>query len=226
LDERAVREQMVFGCQILSRRGLVEGFGHLSARLEDASVLITPRKPLLLVEPNEIVHLDAAGEQLDGAGDPPVEANMHLAAYRRRPEVHAVARTHSSITTAFAAAGQSIRPLHGLGSHLGEEVPVYADISLVSSELLAEEVVASLGHHEAVLLRGNGTLIVAPSLVEAVIRAIWLEESASVEWHIRAMGERPIWLTGEEVDARRVVDASEPTRAWDYEVAMLRRGWL
>lgn len=218
---------MVLGCQILSRRRLVEGFGHLSARLDDGGVLITPRKPLLLVDLGEIVHLDAAGQQVGGSGVPPVETNMHLAAYRRRSDVHALARTHSFMTTAFSAAGQSVRPVHGFGSHLGEEVPVHADIGLVSNELLAEEVVATLGHGDAVLLRGNGTLVVAPTFVEAVMRAIWLEESATLEWRIRAMGREPIWLTGEELDARRAIDLpGELDRAWDYELAMLRRSWL
>jgi ribulose-5-phosphate 4-epimerase/fuculose-1-phosphate aldolase len=225
LDEGELREQIVVGCQILSRRGLVEGFGHLSARLDDGSLLITPRKPLLLVERDDIVRLDSTGQQVGGSAQSPLEANMHLVAYRRRPEIRAIARTHSFMTSAFAAAGQSIRPVHGLGANLGEEVPVYADIGLVSNDLLAEQVVATLGHHEAMLLRGNGTLVVAPSLREAVMRAIWLEESATIEWRIRAMGAKPIWLTGEEVDARRSIEPSDAVRAWDYEVAMLSRGW-
>jgi len=226
VDERALREQIVVGCQILSRRGLVEGFGHLSARLDDGSVLITPRKPLLLVEPNDIARLDSAGQPVGGSGQSPLEANMHLVAYHRRPEIRAIARTHSFMTSAFAAAGQSIRPVHGLGTNLGEEVPVHSDIGLVSNDLLAEQVVATLSHHEAVLLRGNGTLVVAPSLSEAVMRSIWLEESATLEWRIRAMGGKPIWLTGEEVDARRSIEPNDAVRAWDYEVSMLRRGWL
>ena len=35
MDEADLRTMMVTGCRILSRRGLVEGFGHLSVRLED-----------------------------------------------------------------------------------------------------------------------------------------------------------------------------------------------
>ncbi len=222
MDERQLREQITIGCRILSRRGLVEGFGHLSARLDDGSVLITPRKALLLVEPDEIVRIDAGGGQTAGSGAPPVETAMHVAAYRARPDVAAIARTHSFTTSAFAAMGRPIRPVHSFGTHLGDEVPVHPHIELVSNEERAAAVVATLGSHDAVLLRGNGTLITAPTLVEAVMRAIWLEESAALQWQIAAAGGEPIYYTRMEVATRRMMDMPhEPIRAWDFEVAML-----
>jgi ribulose-5-phosphate 4-epimerase/fuculose-1-phosphate aldolase len=221
MDEGELREQIAVGCRILSRRGLVEGFGHISARLEDG-FLVTPRKALLLVEPGEIVRLDASGKQTGGTGAPPVETAMHLAAYRARPDVSAISRTHSFYTSSFAAMGRSIKPVHSFGTHLGDEVPIHPDVELVSNEERARAVVTTLGRHDAVLLRGNGTLITAPSVVEAVMRAIWLEESAAIQWRIRAVGGEPIYYTRIEVATRRVMDMPhEPVRAWDFEVAML-----
>jgi ribulose-5-phosphate 4-epimerase/fuculose-1-phosphate aldolase len=222
MDEAQLREQMAIGCRILSRRGLVEGFGHISARLDDGSVLMTPRKALLLVEPEEILRVDASGKQTGGTGSPPVEIAMHLAAYRARPDVMAISRTHSFTTSAFASMGRSIRPVHSFATHLGDEVPVHPHIELVSNEERAAGVVATLGQHDAVLLRGNGTLITAPTLVEAVMRAVWLEESAMIQWQIAAAGGEPIYYTRIEVATRRMMDMpNEPVRAWDYEVAML-----
>jgi ribulose-5-phosphate 4-epimerase/fuculose-1-phosphate aldolase len=222
MDEAQLREQMAIGCRILSRRSLVEGFGHISARLDDGSVLITPRKALLLVAPAEIVRVDATGKQNAGSGAPPVEVAMHVAAYRARPDVLAIARTHSFVTSAFAAMGRSIRPVHSFGTHLGDEVPVHPHMALVSDQERAAGVIATLGQRDAVLLRGNGTLITAPTVIEAVIRAIWLEESATIQWRIGAFGGEPIYYTPEEVAARRVMDMPhEPVRAWDFEVAML-----
>src|SRR4051812_42056889 len=113
MNEAELRAQMVLGCRILSRRGLVEAFGHLSARLDDGTVLMTPRKALLLVEADEICHLDPDGKQIGGMGSPPVETNMHLTAYRRRPDVKAISRTHSFVTSAFAAMGRPVRAIHG-----------------------------------------------------------------------------------------------------------------
>lgn len=222
MDEAVLRDQMATGCRILSRRGLVEGFGHLSARLPDGSVLITPRKALLLVQPDEIVRLDPSGEQTGGTGSGPVETAMHLAAYRHRQDVQAISRTHSLTTSAFAAMGRAIRPVHNFGTHLGDEVPVYPDMALVGTPELGAAVAHILGDRDAVLLRGNGTLITAPTLVEAVMRAIWLEESALIQWRVLAASGAPIYFTPEEVARRRVMDMPhEPVRAWEYEVAML-----
>lgn len=223
MDENELRQQIVLGCRILSRRGLVEGFGHVSARLDDGAV-ITPRKALLLVEADEIVRLDASGNQTGGTGSPPVETPMHLAVYRARPDVGAIARTHSPTTSSFAAAGRSIYPVHAFGTHLGGEVPVYTDTSLVSNGERGDTLARTLGEGDAVLLRGNGTLVTAPTVVEAVMRAVWLEESAAIQWRLRGMGAEPIVFTPEQVAARRVQDMPhEPVRAWDYEVAMLRQ---
>jgi ribulose-5-phosphate 4-epimerase/fuculose-1-phosphate aldolase len=223
MDEGELRAAIVTGCRILSRRGLVEGFGHISVRLDDGSVLITPRKALLLVEAEEIVHLDSSGRQVGGKGSPPVETSMHLAVYGARPDVAAISRTHSFMTSSFASMGQPIRAVHSFGTHLGEEVPVHADMALVSTGDRARDVVATLGSFDAVLLRGNGTLITAPTLVEAVMRAVWLEESAAIQWRILAAGGEPIYYTPEEVGIRRVMDMPhEPVRAWEFEVARLQ----
>ncbi len=222
MTEAELRVQMVLGCRILSRRGLVEGFGHISARLDDGTVLMTPRKALLLVEAEEIVHLDPRGKQIGGTGSAPVETNMHLAAYRHRPDVQAISRTHSFTTSSFAAMGRPVRAVHSFGTHLGETVPIYPNLALVSNEERANAVAATLGEGDAVLLRGNGTLITAPDVVQAVMRAIWLEESAQMQWRIFAAGAEPTYLTSEEVAQRRVMDMPhEPIRAWDFEVAML-----
>lgn len=224
VNEDEIRSDMAVGCRILSRRGLVEGFGHLSVRLEEGAVLITPRKALLLVEADEIVRLDPDGRQTGGTGAAPVETPMHLAVYRSRPDVGAIARTHSPAAAAFAAMGRPIRPVHAFGTHLGDEVPVYPDISLVSTIERGTAVAEALGPGDAVLLRGNGTLVTAPTLVEAVMRAIWLEESALLQWRIGAMGGEPILFTHDEVARRRVMDMPhEPIRAWEYEVATLDR---
>lgn len=219
---------MALGCRILTRRGLVEGFGHLSVRLADGVVLITPRKALLMVEADEIVRLDASGKQTGGSGSPPVESHMHLAVYRRRPDVGAIARTHSPLAAAFAAMGRPVRALHGFGTHLGEEVPVYPEVSLVSTAERGASVVDALGDRPATLLRGNGTLVTGPDLTQAVMRAIWLEESAGIQWRIQAAGGHPIFFTPEEVAARQQMDMPhEPVRAWEFEVAMLRQaGWV
>jgi HCOMODA/2-hydroxy-3-carboxy-muconic semialdehyde decarboxylase len=211
---------MVTGCQILSDQGLVEGFGHLSARLPSGQVLMTPRKPLALVQPEDLVTLDLDGQVVRGAR-PALEVAMHLAVYRARPDVQAIARTHSRACAVLGVLGWPVRAVHGFGCHLGAVVPVYDDVGLVHDRAAGEAVAAALGAHAALLLRGNGTLVTAPSLVEAVVRAIWLEEAAAIQLAARSAGGEPRYFTPEEVARRGAQDrADEPHRAWAFYTAL------
>ena len=220
-DASDLAEQIVTGCAILSEQGLVEGFGHLSARLPGDRILMTPRKALALVRDDELLTLDAGGNVLEGEGRPALEAAMHLAIYRHRPDVQAIARTHSRACAVFAASGQPVRAVHRFGCHLGAEVPVHADFTLVGARALGDALAAFLGDRQAVLLRGNGTLVTAPSLVEAVTRAVWLEESAAIQLAALSAGLTPQYLTADEAQRAAAMDMPhEPIRAWEFYTAL------
>lgn len=220
-DIDAVKTQMITGCSILSEQGLVEGFGHLSARLPGDRVLMTPRKALALAHADELLVLDRAGNVLEGSGRPAVETAMHLAVYRRRPDVQAIARTHSRGAAVFGALGRPVRAVHRFGCHLGAEVPVFPDFTLVGSPELGERVAEFLGDRQAVLLRGNGTLVTAPTLIEAVVRAIWLEESATIQLAALSTGQEPRYFSAEEAARAAAMDMPhEPIRAWEFYAAL------
>ncbi len=220
-DTPDLKTQMIAGCAILSEQGLVEGFGHLSARLLPDRILMTPRKALALVHADELLTLDLYGNVLQGDGRPAVETAMHLAVYRRRPDVQAIARSHSRGAAVFGATGRPVRAVHRFGCHLGTEVAVHSDFALVGSNDLGERVADFLADRTAVLLRGNGTLITAPSLVEAVMRAVWLEESATLQLAALSAGLEPQYLSPDEVARAAAMDMPhEPQRAWDFYAAL------
>src|SRR5688572_21675852 len=114
-----LRAEVVTACKVLTHFRIVEGFGHVSARVGQNRILITPRRALGLVTEAELVELDLDGQQLAGEGTPPLEVPMHLAVYRRRPDVMAVARGHPRHVAAYACAGAPMKVAHGFGAHLG-----------------------------------------------------------------------------------------------------------
>jgi ribulose-5-phosphate 4-epimerase/fuculose-1-phosphate aldolase len=220
-EDTDLAAQMVTGCTILSEQGLVEGFGHLSARLSGNRILMTPRKALALVQEEELLTLDLEGKMLAGEGRPAVESAMHLAIYRHRPDVQAIARTHSRACAVFAVTDRPVRAVHRFGSHLGAEVPVFPDFTLVGAQALGDRVASFLGDRQAVLLHGNGTLVTAPTLVEAVTRAIWLEESATIQLAAISAGLEPRYLTADEAQRAAAMDMPhEPIRAWAFYAAL------
>lgn len=216
-----LRAEVVTACRVLTHFRIVEGFGHVSARVPGSDrILITPRRALGLVREAELVELDAAGRQVAGEGRPPLEVPMHLAVYRRRGDVAAIARGHPRHVAAFACAGEPLRVAHGFGANLGPVVQVFGQPFLVANEAMAEGVADALGDAEAVILQANGMLAVGQSIAHACVQALFLEETAELQLLAMAAGLAPCFYTPEGAARRHGDDrVHEPVRAWEYYVA-------
>lgn len=119
--------------------GLVEGFGHVSARLDEDTCVVTPQKAPALSTAEEccVVRLD--GSKIAGDGDPPAEVVLHLAIYAARPEVRAISRTHPPSILAFGALGTALPVVHQLGAFVGV-LPLHPDHLLTTTVGQAKEV--------------------------------------------------------------------------------------
>lgn len=196
--------------------GLTEGFGHLSSRLPDGSIAISPAMgPGMAADEGLYVSFSIKGERLDTSELPaPLETSMHLAIYAMREDVSAICRTHSPFMVSYGVRSKELHAFHGFGSMLGESVPFLDFTDLISDSEKAEKVVMSLGSNRGLLLRGNGGLVVGESIKQAVIRAIYLEEAARIAVH--RFETVPQTWSSEEVRSRHVWHAAEVNRAWDY----------
>ncbi len=215
MRDEEIRQEIVRACRVLTRLRLVEGFGHVSARLNDGSVLITPRKGLGLVTDAELVHLSLDGEILN-SGNPPLEAAMHLAVFAARPDVAAISRTHSKYVNVMGIAGQPIEVVHGFGAELRGTVPVHKSPYLVTSHVQGRAVVEALMTAHAVVLPGNGCLVVGDSVGDSCVKAIFLEESAELQFLARQLGPVSPWAP-DAIASRLQSDLpNEPIRAWEF----------
>jgi len=62
---RQLKQDVISACRILSQQKLVEGFGHVSARIPHSDFfLLTPRIALALVTENDLLTINLAGEIL------------------------------------------------------------------------------------------------------------------------------------------------------------------
>ena len=219
-----LRAEVLAACKVLTHFRIVEGFGHVSARLAGTErILITPRRALGLVTEAELVELDLSGRQVAGDGRPPLEVPMHLAVYRRRPDVMAIARGHPRHVAAYACAGEPLRVAHGFGANLGPVVPVFGEPFLVASAAMADGVADALADGAAVILQSNGMLAVGQSVPHACVQALFLEETAELQLLAAGAGFTPRFYSPEGAARRHGDDrAHEPVRAWEYYVAMAR----
>jgi L-fuculose-phosphate aldolase len=162
--------------------------GNLSARTGPDRVLVTAtgvRKRELTAA--SFVEVDLAG-RVRGRGRASTELGMHLAVYRRRPEVGAVVHAHPPVAVGFAAAGI------GLTECLVPEVVVnlgavpltpYATPGTPDLEAAIADAVAG---HDAFLLANHGAVTLGADVDQALDRMETLEHFARVALVSRLLG--------------------------------------
>ena len=213
-----LKKDIVSASRILSHLRLVEGFGHVSARLPDSdSFLITPRIGLAMVREEQLLTMNMKGEVVEGDQPAPFEAWLHTAIMKTKPRINAITRIHARVANIFSVTDRRLEPVHNHGSFFAGGVPVFTTPDLIASEKLGTAVSAALGETPAVLLRGNGQVTVGRTIPEAVMMAIYLEEAAEILYGALQIGT-PIPLTLDE-SKQRQIEALPPVdmeRAWNF----------
>jgi ribulose-5-phosphate 4-epimerase/fuculose-1-phosphate aldolase len=213
--------------RIVHAAGLVNAFGHVSARIPVSETFLFPtRASPALASPKRLLVLDTDGNILDGDGEPNTEFWIHARIYAARPDVSSVAHVHSSACVVLGQIGQPLKVLHNSGGAFADGVPLFERIGLIRTRELGDEVAATLGAGRAMLLRGHGANIAESSVRRAAVIACFLEEAAELQLRaLAAVGGRAEALqayTPEEVGhIRTQIDANGPmNRAWEYYVAL------
>ncbi|MBI4218734.1 MAG: class II aldolase/adducin family protein [Chloroflexi bacterium] len=191
----AQRRALLAAAKAISRQGLVAGTsGNLSMRLEPGFYLVTPTSmPYEDMTGADLVAVDEQLEPVGGDGVPSSESLLHIAVYRARSDVGAVAHTHSIYASAVAAAGNALPPvLDEVVVQLGGAIEC-ADYGPPASEDLARNAVKALGDRRAVLLRNHGVVGVGKTPAEAVNTCALVERVAQVYLFAKlAGGPRPL----------------------------------
>lgn len=166
-------------------KGLVSGkSGNISKRIKGSTgdlVAITPTlKSLSGLSQKDVVLVDMDGNVLT-EGVPSSEVNMHLAIYKKRPDVDAIVHTHSTYATGFAFSSKKIKRLEGFGEI---KKPYLASIEYEKpgSYELAQKVSESIKDEDVLILKNHGVICVGDSLKEAKLLAIFVEEIAKTQF--------------------------------------------
>ena len=196
--------------RIISGAGLVEAFGHVSARAGDG-FMITPTSPLGDVGEDDVLCVGPDGSTGSMSDCTPLEVPMHAAIYAARPDVGAICRTHSPAAVRAGVLGEVPPLLHGLGGLAGE-IALCDRFNLVTDREAGEEIAAALGSADCLLIKGNGSVCTGESLADAVVRARYLEERCAVG-EVPAAGGGPGDV---EIAARARWYERERVRAWAW----------
>jgi HCOMODA/2-hydroxy-3-carboxy-muconic semialdehyde decarboxylase len=225
--DRALIDKLVLANRILYRNGVVDGFGHVSARHDrspDHFLLARSMAPAL-VRRDDILTFDLNGVAQD-AGDrrPYLERFIHAEIYRVRPDVQSVVHSHSPSVIPFGATRQPLRPIFHMSGFLGEGAALF-DIRetagntdmLISNSALGVAMAKALGEKSVVLMRGHGSTVVGSSVEQAVYRAIYAEVNARLQIEATQLGQ-VTYLNEQEARKAAATNDTVLSRPWELWV--------
>jgi L-ribulose-5-phosphate 4-epimerase len=190
----------------LPRAGLVAWTsGNLSARVPGEDLMVIKPSGVAFAEltPASMVVCDLHGAALDDGGPAPSsDAATHGFVYRHRPDVGAVAHTHSPYATAWAARAEAIPcVLTAMADEFGGAIPV-GPFALIGDETIGAGIVDTLDGQRspAVLMRSHGVFTVGATPADAIKAAVMCEDVARTVHLARQLGE-PVPLAEEDIDA-------------------------
>ena len=180
IAEEFAREEIVRLGALLHRNELVHGAeGNLSARVGRERIIVTPaRLPKESLCPAQLLAVTSAGELSDRQTPaaarlrPSSELPMHLECYRRRTDVHAVVHAHPPNLVALSRANKALPAARF--PNLGVTA-----VAERSASAHCRAITALIGQHDAILLRGHGSLTVARDLATAFEMLAVLERAAA-----------------------------------------------
>jgi L-fuculose-phosphate aldolase len=203
VDDQALRLHLAAGRRMLAREGAGSAsFGLLVARRDDGrSVLCTPPGPPELVRPEDLVTLELNADPEMLPESVSRAARVALAILRRRPDVSAVAHTHSRALSVLSTVREPLGMFNEMSTlFFGEQAIAEDDGD--RDPAACERLAAALGEKRVLILPGHGMFAAAATLPDVVIDGIALEKTAVWELAARGYGGEPI--------VQRHIDQTKP----------------
>jgi len=183
-DEAAQREAVVQAVRRLDTLGLNRGStGNASVR-HGAGMLITPTGMGAEVQAADLAWVGWDGA-VQGPWRPSSEWHFHQAAYRARPDLHAVVHSHSTHAAALACLRRPLPAFHYMVAVAGGDSVPLVPYFTFGTEALSQGVAAALADRDACLLANHG--LVAAGRDMAAAMKVLLEIEALCEVYLKAL---------------------------------------
>ena len=230
-------DDLVAANRILSDQGVVDGFGHVSARHpeEPGRFLLARSMAPGLVTADDIMEFNLDGNALDPRGRALyTERFIHSEIYKAHPDITAIVHSHSPSIIPFGVTRAPLRPIYHMSSFLGAGVPIFeireaggpATDMLIRNPELGAALARTLGNSAVVLMRGHGDVVVGESVPQVVFRAIYTEINAKLQAEALRLGEGEVnFLNTEEAAKATATNNAVLCRPWELwkEQALARR---
>jgi ribulose-5-phosphate 4-epimerase/fuculose-1-phosphate aldolase len=229
--DAALLEDIVIGSRVLADFGVLDGFGHVSARhpTNPNHFLMARSLAPALVTADDIMEFDLDGNAVDARGRTVfLERFIHSEIYKARPDVMSVVHTHSAGVIPFSVTKVPLRAMFHNPAFLAAGVPVW-DIRkdfgetnmLVSDAAIGKSLAQTLADKPVVLMRGHGDVTVGPSVKMAVFRAYYTDVDARLQAQAMALGGEVNYLTpgeGEKADKTNFIVLDRIWGVWKMRI--------
>ena len=196
--EPELRQELVNACKVLyAAQAVGDGLGgHLSARLEERSILIKPRPvSWWKLTPDDLIVIDFNGARVDRPGEASGvrEWPIHAQVYASRPDVRCILHAHPTESTLMAALGFEVEPIDQDCAALTGRLPVLDNgaVSIATPEL-GDEVAGALGKMSGVLLKNHGYVVAGGGIPEVCVTALRIEKVARTMLRAVALAKPPL----------------------------------
>ncbi|MER7725405.1 class II aldolase/adducin family protein [Streptomyces sp. NPDC096323] len=208
-EARAHRKERLAGAlRLFGAYGYEDGVsGHITARdpeFGDCYWVNPFGAPFEGLRPEELILVNGEGQVVEGGQHVNQAAfAVHAQVHRSRPDVVAVAHTHSVHGRALAALGELVEPITQESCAFYEDHALYdAYTGVVVDEDEGRRIAAALGSRKAIVLRNHGLLTVGDSVDAAAWWFLTLERSCQVQLAARAAG-KPVLIEHRDAVATR-----------------------
>ena len=223
--DAALIDDIVTGSRVLADFGVLDGFGHVSARhpANPNRFLMSRSLAPALVTADDIMEFDLDGNAVDARGRSLfLERFIHSEIYRARPDVMSVVHTHSPGVIPYTISQIPLRAVFHNAAFLAAGAPLW-DIRkgfgetdmLVRNAAIGKDLALTLGDRAVVLMRGHGDVTVGPSVKLAVFRAYYTDVNARLQSQAIALGGEPNYLTPGEGAKADAVNLAVVDRIWN-----------
>ena len=220
-------EKLAKANRILYKLGVLDGFGHISARMDNSPdhFLLSCNRAPALVKAEDVLVYDMQGElamQTDKRSY--LERYIHSEIYRLRPDVMSVVHSHSASVIPFSVTDVELKPIYHMSGVLGGGVARFEirdttgddNDLLIRDRNLGEALATSLGRKNFVLMRGHGATIAAPSVEIGVFRAYYAESNAKLQLSAMTLNSPINFLKEKEAHNAMATNEGQIKRAWDF----------
>jgi ribulose-5-phosphate 4-epimerase/fuculose-1-phosphate aldolase len=223
--EAALLDDIVTGSRVLADFGVLDGFGHVSARhpANPNHFLMSRSLAPALVTADDVMEFDLDGNAVDARGHSLfLERFIHSEIYRARPDVMSVVHTHSPGVIPYTISQVPLRAVFHNAAFLAAGAPLW-DIRkdfgetdmLVRNAAIGKDLALTLADKPVVLMRGHGDVTVGPSVKLAVFRAYYTDVNARLQSQAIALGGDPNYLTPGEGAKADAVNLAIVDRIWN-----------